>query len=1401
MDFDSSKVQSMKISGDHDMDFHETRESFDPGKHGKDYEIEMSKFIFKRLLDMNYKNFKFTREKKGLGKFDDLVFIYEDSDGLWYSLVQLKHIMDETRNIDYESLADQPQSYFFLPKYFVYYQKSLDSINLDSNFEKAALKHLIICTNIDFDENLGDIKKIKINEYGIFNQSGCLYKLSVSQNIKRKIFSECYVSDREKLAKELCLHILLNKPIDINNLIKNENANIISKFHVLLNLEVIDIHNNCFKTEFLMPDLDEKSYAYSFRKSILSFIEETYLKCKMAEESYVKNTFRLSYRKATNLKFLVNKYNEKDPLEFLRNVKFTIMKGFGEQSLTENSKCSFSDLKEVDFHSIDESIEHFLNKLVFAVGQNKNEFIVRQELQPNLFIAYSDKINDWYYNVSFKNKSKMARKREWISKDKIVSEAMNYIINFQNKNICLSEIIDDKSLLNSNILIMVFSSFPISIANTCENVSEMSVYYILRHLKRQRCIQKAFLKERNTDIIFLSDPHKRLSKKDIYQLIPDEEVLFSLSNINSESNFIQVDEYFNTEKFDNIVDKYQKEYEWENVHWLEIDDDNIFWKKTYGSLNALQNYIMEKHEFEDNINEVELLQITGPIVISGEPGMGKSTLLHNVKENIMRRRSGPTLAIKILLKNTLNFLDNVKNIKDFDAIFNFVAECANVTDNVNDFLLKQCILTKKVALIFDGFDELRANKQMVNFITIVKCIKSKFNKEQIWITTRPHRKTFLEDNLGVISFSLKEITSEEQVTYLTKFWEHHTEKPSSYIDHFSKTLISSLNNRFTFHEKDFLGIPLQTYMFATVFMEELKKDSPNINKDLYLTNLFSSFIHSKYDLFFKKFGVTSLPGDFKQVLINVLDEVHQNFSLCQGGIFPSAYVHKLNKKHYNIEDERLLEVGIVYKSNKCFQFIHKTFAEYLIAKRMANFVLNNEKEIFIEEILFELITVKENKFLLYLFDNEIAENFPQLKYVLQGQLEKVEQMLDEDFHTSDCLGRNHFYYAFQYRHFDIIDILFKKNCSMNSDDTHLLKAIEAYFNYCYTNNINNKKIIDKIFLNVIDSDSNFALKIIDFIDMKIEIMRKNWEIVEKILTIRKQFQKFNNNTSILENALKFNSPLHIIINIFSCIKMNKDILESEIVGYSNFIKYLFLCSYESIEMLMQTYCTSFIVKPPLYIRVYEYFDLRHVDFGNSISSLVYLMEERSVRYYKIVKLLLENGVFYVMLRNDNINDIFGESRMNSRLLKLPIFQFVENTCKIDHEYLNKPFSEITQLEKQLLPQNVVQVLEIFDEYKNTTKLDKSDTIQDVVARICINILRNTDAIYLIYLANMFHKAVVKNEYKDVKKYLKEAKLKGWQKALLKSTGENSLIPEEVAKKRFHVRIYALIRRKRLSLLS
>ena len=68
----------------------------------------------------------------------------------------------------------------------------------------------------------------------------------------------------------------------------------------------------------------------------------------------------------------------------------------------------------------------------------------------------------------------------------------------------------------------------------------------------------------------------------------------------------------------------------------------------------------------------------------------------------------------------------------------------------------------------DGFDEIIPNyKQTV--IDMLQVLK-RTSLEQLWVTTRPHLRAELEDNLQQLSYTLQPFSEVEQVEFLNKLW-------------------------------------------------------------------------------------------------------------------------------------------------------------------------------------------------------------------------------------------------------------------------------------------------------------------------------------------------------------------------------------------------------------------------------------------------------------------------------------------------------------------------------------------------------------------------------------------------------------------------------------------------------
>ncbi|KAL7631791.1 UNVERIFIED_CONTAM: hypothetical protein RMT77_017906 [Armadillidium vulgare] len=238
--------------------FHESGETIDKSLHGKDFEKDFGKFLLFRLICQreNFQNFRFTREKKGTGKFDDFVFVYDSDDGKTkYSLIQLKHLSDENKKINFEDLKANSKSYFGLPYYFDYYTKSLNCLSNDKDLKEAELEGLFFCTNAGIEDSLGYISKREIPNEGLFRNSGKLYKLSINDKERQEIFCEQFLSERKRLAIELAFYVMQNKVIHLESMIKNDSFSLILKFSEMLLDHVVDVKENKFKISFLDPQL------------------------------------------------------------------------------------------------------------------------------------------------------------------------------------------------------------------------------------------------------------------------------------------------------------------------------------------------------------------------------------------------------------------------------------------------------------------------------------------------------------------------------------------------------------------------------------------------------------------------------------------------------------------------------------------------------------------------------------------------------------------------------------------------------------------------------------------------------------------------------------------------------------------------------------------------------------------------------------------------------------------------------------------------------------------------------------------------------------------------------------------------------------------------------------------
>jgi ankyrin repeat protein len=267
-------------------------------------------------------------------------------------------------------------------------------------------------------------------------------------------------------------------------------------------------------------------------------------------------------------------------------------------------------------------------------------------------------------------------------------------------------------------------------------------------------------------------------------------------------------------------------------------------------------------------------------------------------------------------------------------------------------LFKHCCEQKQkvdIVIMLDGFDEISPSYKQT--VTALLQALRQTAVEQLWVTTRPHLRKELEDELQQLSYTLEPFSEENQVEFLTKFWslnkwytEIHSKgkeekkvKLANYAKHLIKKIAQSISDK----DKQFTGIPFQCRMLAEAFDKEVKTfcqsaaTVPELTFSLDLFGLYETFMKRKYDIFVEeKFKIPESNVGAELARTRLLAPITQDHQiLALKTLFGEEQVALLQiNKQCTSTDEDLTRIGILHVSDDGKpHFIHRTFAEYYAA--------------------------------------------------------------------------------------------------------------------------------------------------------------------------------------------------------------------------------------------------------------------------------------------------------------------------------------------------------------------------------------------------------------------------------------------------------------------------------------
>ncbi|XP_026732638.1 uncharacterized protein LOC113497327 [Trichoplusia ni] len=322
-----------------------------------------------------------------------------------------------------------------------------------------------------------------------------------------------------------------------------------------------------------------------------------------------------------------------------------------------------------------------------------------------------------------------------------------------------------------------------------------------------------------------------------------------------------------------IFDDNCKKYEDRNVHWFsrEANGRGNIWLKSRGNITTLQKYI-DKETRTDYILQPETIKDVNDkvVIITAEPGMGKTTLLTHlaiqtknkfpsmwitkinlvehihllykwekedivitIKEVILFLYSAIDIKARIVTigntKYNCSFSENLRNrtfINNVNKVYLDGGSDGNNKDDLDDVgvhFFNYCYNNGQLALLFDGFDEICPEYTDVVLKMLITLKSSKL--AHLWVTTRPYQNVLsqLENALGTFSFTLQPLYGFEQEHLLRQIWCAPLKldgddflKASSYVYTFYRAITSSIGVGVGI---SFTSIPLHLHMIADIFQD------------------------------------------------------------------------------------------------------------------------------------------------------------------------------------------------------------------------------------------------------------------------------------------------------------------------------------------------------------------------------------------------------------------------------------------------------------------------------------------------------------------------------------------------------------------------------------------------------
>jgi ankyrin repeat protein len=411
-----------------------------------------------------------------------------------------------------------------------------------------------------------------------------------------------------------------------------------------------------------------------------------------------------------------------------------------------------------------------------------------------------------------------------------------------------------------------------------------------------------------------------------------------------------------------------------NVHLLQVFDD----RSCTSVLSKENRFSLEIMKSEGAcVDEMEIFTyLDHPLnVICSPPGMGKSTLMSRLSS--ICPSSYWTVRV-----NLINHQRVFKKKFVHDEIVQHFLQ-----DEKDPLVVKirsKLLQNKRMYFFLDGLDEIDSDclEDALNFIKYISSLG-----HRVWITSRENLEQKVSQILNVFPIKIKELTKEQQKTYIQKRLQDLYQKEE--VVEITNKIYASVD---IVNSQHLLGVPLQLFMVTENFRD---------NKDLWrepdqeifvLTKMYKMFFQGKKMHQFRKVEMhehEDLIGyDFDLYLEQY--ELPALKSCLDTTTFDKLKINLRRSQKFLDKLKTGDPFGIVSGVTDDNQviFSHQSYAEYFACAWLRN---NLDKVSLLQDDLF----TKKNQNLKFIFDIMLAENSALHLAVIYRHMDLVQKHLDK----------------------------------------------------------------------------------------------------------------------------------------------------------------------------------------------------------------------------------------------------------------------------------------------------------------------------------------------------------------------------------------------------------------------